>query len=90
MLKIINHLYKSSLMKEYLYRFKYIIFESDDIDLVKKILLARFIEDLDENVEIEEFKFEKLNKTNEIENEETMVISQYQILWDKCYFENFK
>jgi hypothetical protein len=89
MIKVVNHLFGNDLIKNnfYLSQFKNIIFDTDDIDLVKVQIYSRFMENFDiYNVQ---FKFEKV-KDLPTDDEFTMFISKYQIAWDKLYLENIE
>lgn len=89
MIKVVNHLFGNDLIKNnfYLSQFKNIVFETDDIDLVKVLIEARFMQNFDIfNVD---FKFEQI-KEMPTDDQFTMFISKYQIAWDKLYLENIE
>jgi hypothetical protein len=46
MVKINNHLFENLLRKELLKKYKYFVFETNEIEIVKQIFKARFLKDL--------------------------------------------
>jgi len=87
MIKLINHLFGTELIRDnfYLSQYKNIIFETDDMNMVKILVPVRLMYNFDiYNID---FKLENINSLENIE-EPYMFISKYQILWDKLYLEN--
>jgi hypothetical protein len=87
MIKLINHLFGTELIRDnfYLSQYKNIIFETDDMNMVKILIPVRLMYNFDiYNID---FKLENINSLGNIE-EPYMFISKYQILWDKLYLEN--
>jgi hypothetical protein len=87
MIKLINHLFGTELIRGnfYLSQYKNIIFETDDMNMVKILIPVRLMYNFDiYNID---FKLENINSLENIE-EPYMFISKYQILWDKLYLEN--
>jgi|688.fasta_scaffold06275_8 hypothetical protein len=87
MIKLINHLFGTELIRDnfYLSQYKNIIFETDDMNMVKILIPVRLMYNFDiYNID---FKLENINSLENIE-EPYMFISKYQILWDKLYLEN--
>lgn len=88
MIQITNLLFEDASFKNnfYLSQFKKIIFETDDINLVKNLILARF------NINSEtfdmKFKHESIKDFVEDGKDCKLFISKYQILWDQIYLEN--
>jgi hypothetical protein len=87
MIKLINHLFGTELIRDnfYLSQYKNIIFETDDMNMVKILIPVRLMYNFDiYNID---FKLENINSLENIE-EPYMFISKYQILWDKLYLGN--
>lgn len=88
MIKVVNHLYQNSEIDSFIKHYKYLVFETDCIDNVKKIILARFFK---HNNSLKN----ELNKFIYIQNyllckndiKDILFISKYQILWDITYLK---
>lgn len=81
MIRVINPYYDKyeSIEPDLLKKYKYIVFETNDFQIVYYLLEVRFIA-LTKHVKINNFKLELIDN---IENlEDTLYISYYQILWD--------
>jgi hypothetical protein len=87
MLKVINHLFNTESIRSnfYLSQYKNIIFETEDLDIVKKLISARLMHNFD--IHGVNFEIKNIETLKNIE-EPYMFISKYQILWDKLYLEN--
>jgi hypothetical protein len=87
MIKLTNHLFNTKFVNNNFYfsQYKYFIFETNDIKLVKILLYLRLMN----NFDIYNIDF-KLEYIDNIENMEDpyVFINKYQILWDKLYLEN--
>jgi hypothetical protein len=88
MIQVTNPLFEDPSFKDnfYLFQFKKIVFETDDVNLVKILISVR----LSEGVKTfdGEFKYENIQDLVEDNEDSTLFISKYQILWDKFYLEN--
>ena len=89
MIKITNHLYDESIKKNYLlYKFKNIIFETNDLYLVFILLKTRFLDPKKFNdIDVRKFKHEEIRNLENMKENETLFISKNQILWDEFILE---
>lgn len=88
MIQVTNLLFEDPSFKDnfYLFQFKKIVFETDDVNLVKILISVRLSEGV-KTFDIE-FKYENIEDFVEDSEDYTLFISKYQILWDKFYLEN--